>query len=126
MDPSQQSSVFLPQTPDLSQSALSSSSALRLNLGSDDNILRDNGGFSSEADISSSVQGGLDFGVLANEDGGVLLQPDFEFDEDGNIIELGHRQQTEARPQPDHAVQGTGMNELTFDDQVSFCVSFKA
>ncbi|KAL4917694.1 Rec8 like protein-domain-containing protein [Aspergillus aurantiobrunneus] len=98
---SQQSSVFSPHTPDLSQSAVSSSSVLRLNLPSDDNILRDMGGFSSEAGIASSVHGGLDFGRLMasslNEDGGVLLQPDFEFDEDGNIIELGVRQQSEGR-----------------------------
>ncbi|KAL4782727.1 Rec8 like protein-domain-containing protein [Aspergillus varians] len=90
---SQQSSASLPHTPDLSQSALSNSSALRLNLPSDDKILRDMGCFSSEADIASSVQGGFDFGrpmtSSLNEDGGVLLQPDFEFDEDGNIVELG-------------------------------------
>lgn len=131
MDPSQQSSVFLPQTPDLSQSALSSSSALRLNLPSDDNVLRDTGGFSSEADIASSVQGGLDFGVLMasslNEDGGVLLQPDFEFDEDGNIIELGPRQNSERRLQPISDAHETGINELAFDGQVSkLCVGFKA
>lgn len=30
---------------------------------------------------------------LGNEEG-VLLQPDFEFDEDGNIIELGAREQS--------------------------------
>ncbi|KAL2871479.1 Rad21/Rec8 N terminal domain protein [Aspergillus lucknowensis] len=100
-DGSQQSSVFLPRTPDLSQSAPSNSSSLRLNIPSDDNILRAMGGFSSEADIASSVQGGPDFKRLAatsvNEDGGVLLQPDFEFDEDGNIIELGARQQSEAK-----------------------------
>jgi len=128
MDPSQQSSVFLPQTPDLSQSALSSSSALRLNLPSDDNVMRDTGGFSCEADIASSVQGGLDFGVLMtsslNEDGGVLLQPDFEFDEDGNIIELG---KSERRLQPISDAHETGMNELAFDGQVSkLCVGFKA
>ncbi|KAL3485084.1 Rec8 like protein-domain-containing protein [Aspergillus germanicus] len=97
---SQQSS-FLPGTPDLSQSAISSNSSLRLNLGSDDNILGNVGGFSSEADIGSSVQGGLHLaglmGSSLGEDGGVLLQPDFEFDEDGNIIELGTRHQSEAR-----------------------------
>ncbi|KAL4753731.1 hypothetical protein BDW72DRAFT_209545 [Aspergillus terricola var. indicus] len=98
---SQQSNVFIPQTPDLSQSALSSSSALGLNIPSDENILRDMGGFSSEADAASFAKGGLDFGrVLAsslNDEGGVLLQPDFEFDEDGNIVELGVRTQNEVR-----------------------------
>ncbi|KAL4960050.1 uncharacterized protein BDV14DRAFT_193269 [Aspergillus stella-maris] len=99
IDASQQSSVFLPQTPDLSQSALSSNSSLRLNIPSDDNILRDMGGFGSETDMASSAHGGADFGRLLasslNEEGGVLLQPDFEFDEDGNIIELGVRNQNE-------------------------------
>ncbi|KAL2838230.1 Rec8 like protein-domain-containing protein [Aspergillus pseudodeflectus] len=98
---SQQSS-FLPGTPDLSQSAISSNSSLRLSFGSDDNNIPGNiGGFSSEADIGGSVQGGLTLaGLLGSslgDDGGVLLQPDFEFDEDGNIIELGTRHQSEAR-----------------------------
>ncbi|KAL2844977.1 hypothetical protein BJY01DRAFT_247902 [Aspergillus pseudoustus] len=117
---SQQSS-FLPQTPDLRQSAISSNSSLRLNLPSDDNILRDIGGFTSEADIGGSVQGGLDLaGLMASnhEDGGVLLQPDFEFDEDGNIVEIGGRYQSEVRT----VRLGSEMREnettnFTFDDQ---------
>ncbi|KAL2830294.1 hypothetical protein BDW59DRAFT_158623 [Aspergillus cavernicola] len=121
-DPSQQSSVLLPRTPDISQSALSSNSSLRLNLPSDENLLRDMGGFSSEADMASSVNGGLDFGGLMrstlNEDGGVLLQPDFEFDEDGNIIELGVRHQSEVRAaQYGNEVRANEMNDFTFDDQ---------
>ncbi|KAL4740006.1 hypothetical protein BDV11DRAFT_204616 [Aspergillus similis] len=102
MEPSQQSNVSIPRTPDLSQSALSSSSALGLNIPSDENILRYGGGFSSDA--ASSAKGGLDFGrVLAsslNDEGGVLLQPDFEFDEDGNIVELGVKNQNEVRTRP--------------------------
>lgn len=127
LDQSQQSSVCLSQTPDLSQSALSSSSALHLNLPFDDNIPGNTAGFSSEADIASSVQGGLDFGVfMANEDGGVLLQPDFEFDENGNIIELGPRQQSQARLNPISDARESRMNESTFDDQVSFCADLKS
>ncbi|KAI9372286.1 Rec8 like protein-domain-containing protein [Aspergillus egyptiacus] len=99
VDASQQSSVFLPRTPDLSQSTMSSSSGLQLNFPSDENLLRNMGELSSEADIASSVHGALGRSILVgssiNEDGGVLLQPDFEFDEDGNIIELGDRQQGE-------------------------------
>ncbi|KAL4927551.1 Rad21/Rec8 N terminal domain protein [Aspergillus undulatus] len=120
VDASQQSSVFMPQTPDLSQSALSSSSALRLNIPSDDNILRDTGGFSSEPDMASSAQGGVGFGRLLasslNEDAGVLLHPDFEFDEDGNIIELGVRNQREG-VRPASGARGNGTNEFTFDEQ---------
>ncbi|KAL4865822.1 hypothetical protein BDV12DRAFT_199791 [Aspergillus spectabilis] len=121
-DASQQSSVFMPQTPDLSQSALSGSSDLRLNLPSDDNILRDIGGFSSEADIGSSAHGGMDFGRLMasslNEDVGVLLQPDFEFDEDGNMIELGARRQSGVRQvRPVSEVRESALDEFTWDDQ---------
>lgn len=121
VDASQQSSVFIPRTPELSQSALSSNSVPGLNLPSDDNILREIGGFSSEADAGSTAQGGFDLGRMMasslNEDAGVLLQPDFEFDEDGNIIELGARDQTE-RPRPASEVRDNQANELTFDDQV--------
>ncbi|KAL3460599.1 Rec8 like protein-domain-containing protein [Aspergillus heterothallicus] len=85
---SQQSS-FLPETPDLSQSAVSRNSSLRLNLPSDDNIVGDIGGFSSEADIAGSVPGGLH---LAG-----LMTSSFEDGGDGNIVELGPRQQSEAR-----------------------------
>ncbi|KAL4958179.1 hypothetical protein BDW69DRAFT_179958 [Aspergillus filifer] len=119
VDASQQSSVFLPQTPDLSQSALSSNSSLRLDIPSDDNILRDMGGFGSETDMASSAHGGVDFGRLMasslNEEVGVLLQPDFEFDEDGNIIELGVRNQNERVKTASEVRDGT--NEFNFDDQ---------
>jgi hypothetical protein len=121
---SQQSS-FLPGTPDLSQSAISSNSSLHLNLGSDDKILGNMGGFSSEADIGSSVQGGLNLtglmGSSLGEDGGVLLQPDFEFDGDGNIIELGTRHQSEARTvRRGSEMRGNETTDFTFDDQVSY------
>ncbi|KAL4977958.1 hypothetical protein BDW66DRAFT_149686 [Aspergillus desertorum] len=120
-DVSQQSSVFMPKTPDLSQSALSSSSILGLNIPSDENILRDMGAFISEADVASSAQGGVDFGrTLAsslNDEVGVLLQPDFEFDENGNIIELGERNQSEVRTRPAGKVREDGANEFALDEQ---------
>ncbi|KAL5339584.1 hypothetical protein BJX70DRAFT_397536 [Aspergillus crustosus] len=119
---SQQSSVFIPQTPDLSQSALPGNSDLQLNLPSDENFLRNIGGFSSEADMGSSAHGGLTFGrpmaSSVNEDAGVLLQPDFEFDEDGNIIELGARHQNELRQvRSASEVRDSGLNSFMWDDQ---------
>ncbi|RDW72542.1 Rad21/Rec8 N terminal domain protein [Aspergillus mulundensis] len=120
IDASQQSSVLMPQTPNLSQSALSSSSILGLNLPSDENILRDLGGFSSEAGPASSVQGGVDLGgMIASslDEAGVLLQPDFEFDEDGNIVELGMRNESEVRARPVSEARENGANEFAFDDQ---------
>ncbi|KAL4995539.1 Rec8 like protein-domain-containing protein [Aspergillus recurvatus] len=120
-DASQQYSAFMPQTPDLSQSALSSSSILDLNIPSDENILRDMGGFSSEADAASSARGGVDLGrMLAsslNDEGGVLLQPDFEFDEHGNIVELGVRNQNEVRTRPASEVREDKANEFALDEQ---------
>ncbi|PTU18856.1 hypothetical protein P175DRAFT_0463954 [Aspergillus ochraceoroseus IBT 24754] len=100
---SQQSNVFLPGTPDLSQSAFSGISSLQLDLDlpSNDQIMGGVGGFSSEPDIVGAAQSGIDFGGMSgsifNEEAGVLFQPDFEFDEDGNIIELGGRQHHESR-----------------------------
>ncbi|KAL6239492.1 hypothetical protein BDW75DRAFT_198317 [Aspergillus navahoensis] len=120
-DASQQSSVFMPKTPDLSQSALSSSSILGLNISSDENVLRDMGGFSSEADAASSAQGGVDFGRMfassLNDEGGVLLQPDFEFDEDGNIVELGVRNHNEVRTRTTSEVREDRANGFALDEQ---------
>ncbi|KAF9887965.1 hypothetical protein FE257_009487 [Aspergillus nanangensis] len=90
----QQSTLLWPQTPSLSQSALSQeSSGFRLDFGSEDIVMKDVVGIGSDTDIASSVHAGFyprRIGPSSlHEDGGVLLQPDFEFDEDGNIIELG-------------------------------------
>ncbi|KAL5051133.1 hypothetical protein BDW71DRAFT_194209 [Aspergillus fruticulosus] len=119
-DASQQSSVSMPQTPDLSQSALSSSSIPGLNIPSDENILRDMVGFSSEADAASFAQGGADFGKMLaaslNDEGGVLLQPDFEFDEDGNIVELGVRNQNELRTRP-------ASEPLLIDEEIEMAIT---
>jgi hypothetical protein len=60
-------------------------------------------------------------GSSLGEDGGVLLQPDFEFDEDGNIIELGTRHQSEARTGRRRSeMRGNETTDFTFDDQVSY------
>lgn len=81
------------------------------------------GGFSSEADVASSAKGGLDFGrVLTSslhDEGGVLLQPDFEFDENGNIVELGGKNQNEVRTSPVSEVREDGPNDLVVDEQVN-------
>lgn len=65
----------------------------------------DIGGFDVMSNMGSSVQKGNRFGsgrvsIFENEEEGVLLQPDFEFDEEGNIIELAVRK----RPQDNSRV----------------------
>lgn len=50
---------------------------------------------------------------LGNE-GGVLLQPDFEFDEDGNIIELGAREKS---PHARKSAVGPRESEGPINDQ---------
>lgn len=56
----------------------------------------DMGGFGASSDINTSAQKGSQLGRGAMfEEEGVLLQPDFEFDEEGNIVELD----LEATPQ---------------------------
>ncbi|PYH91902.1 hypothetical protein BO71DRAFT_358419 [Aspergillus ellipticus CBS 707.79] len=99
---SQQSGRMWPKTPDLSQSALSQNTSLHLNLYSDDDIvMRDAGGFSSDTNVSRYTGRNFNFGGIGplslNEEGGVILQPDFEFDEDGNIIELTGNRRDETR-----------------------------
>ncbi|GFF46437.1 hypothetical protein IFM58399_07796 [Aspergillus lentulus] len=89
----QQSSFQLPMTPDLSLTAASRNSSLQLNFGSQDLILRDIPGFGSESEMTNSVQRSFQLGRVSatalNDEEGILLQPDFDFDEDGNLIELG-------------------------------------
>ncbi|PWY83430.1 Rad21/Rec8 N terminal domain protein [Aspergillus heteromorphus CBS 117.55] len=102
---SQQSGLMWPKTPDLSQSALSQTqtTGLNLNLYSDDHdlVMRDAGGFSSDTNVSRYTGRNFDFGGIErlslNEEGGVILQPDFEFDEDGNIVELAENRRDEER-----------------------------
>ncbi|PLN86142.1 Rec8 like protein-domain-containing protein [Aspergillus taichungensis] len=94
----QESSVLLPATPDLHQSSLALSVSPRLSFSSSDIAMRDWGRFGSDTDATGSVQRGLGLVGIATstfEEAGVLLQPDFEFDEDGNIVELGPRRASE-------------------------------
>lgn len=127
---SQHSDLLWPKTPDLSQSALSRSPSLRFSFSYDNMILKDGGGIDSETKLSS-VQRSIDLRGLAAttfaEEGGILLQPDFEFDEDGNLIELGeaHRETAKGKmsrhvseaPLLDEAAN-IWLNDAAFDYQV--------
>ncbi|KAJ5143344.1 uncharacterized protein N7515_002131 [Penicillium bovifimosum] len=79
------------KSPNNSLSGTSQLSSLQLELPSDD-MLGEGAVFGLEdANASANrddVVGGMERIDMGNEQG-VLLQPDFEFDEDGNIIELG-------------------------------------
>ncbi|GIC88753.1 Rad21/Rec8 N terminal domain protein [Aspergillus udagawae] len=90
---SQQSSFQLPMTPDLSLTAASRNSSLQLDFASQDLILGDIHGFGSESEMANSAQRTVQLGRIAatalNDEAGILLQPDFDFDEDGNLVELG-------------------------------------
>ncbi|GKZ19333.1 hypothetical protein AbraIFM66951_005562 [Aspergillus brasiliensis] len=105
LDLSQQPSRMWPQTPDLSQSAFSQTASLKLDLSSADRSLRDVDGLSVGTSVSRYGGVGMDFGGIEplqlGEESGVILQPDFEFDEDGNIIELAGSLQPESRLQRD-------------------------
>lgn len=131
VDESQQS-FFWTNSPDLSQT-LGQSFNLQLDLSSDD-IMRDIGGLASESEISGSVQRKAPMGRISasalDDEAGVLLQPDFEFDEDGNIIELAQERrsthvqgQTGDRYMSETPLPG-GMrdNDLSLDHQV--CLLF--
>ncbi|KAF9249277.1 hypothetical protein DTO013E5_8467 [Penicillium roqueforti] len=95
-DSSSQLSGLWTKSPNNSLSGTSQLSSLHLELPSDD-ILGE-GTILGIDEINGSAQKQDTFGNMAglglgNEEG-VLLQPDFEFDEDGNIIELGAREQS--------------------------------
>ncbi|XRM44074.1 R8 protein [Aspergillus tubingensis] len=102
LDLSQQPNRVWPQTPDLSQSALSQTDSLKLDLSSNRSF-GDIDGFSAGTSVSRYGGIGIDFGgfepLQLGEESGVILQPDFEFDEDGNIIELAGSVQPETRLQ---------------------------
>lgn len=90
---SQASSLLWTKSPATSQPSLQLADNLHLDIPSDDFYRFD--GFGSETDVSGPVHRrgnlartlGLEFG----SEEGVLLQPDFEFDEDGNLVELARR-----------------------------------
>ncbi|KAE8401965.1 hypothetical protein BDV37DRAFT_168209 [Aspergillus pseudonomiae] len=127
---SQHSGLLWPKTPDLSQSDLSRSPSLRFSFSYDDMIGRNAGGIDSETNVPSSAQRSINLGGLTAttfaEEGGILLQPDFEFDEDGNLIELGEAHCQIAKGKPSRHVSGApllgeeandGLNDSTFEYQ---------
>jgi len=129
-DTSRQDSFLWTKSPDLSQTVPENLN-LQLDLSSED-IMKDFGGFGSQSETSGSVQrrplGRIAAGALDDE-AGVLLQPDFEFDEDGNIIELSGeresrpnilRDQLAGRHLSETPLAGMGDNNLSWDYQVPF------
>ncbi|ODM21076.1 hypothetical protein SI65_04129 [Aspergillus cristatus] len=126
-DTSLQNSFLWTKSPDLSQT-IPENLNLQLDLSSED-IMKDFGGFGSQSETSASVQrrplGRIAAGAL-DEEAGVLLQPDFEFDEDGNIIELSGererrsnilRDQLAGRHLSETPLPGMGDNNLSWDYQ---------
>ncbi|KAB8231949.1 Rad21/Rec8 N terminal domain protein [Aspergillus alliaceus] len=128
---SQQSDLLWPKTPDLCQSDLSQSPSLRLSFSYNDMIMRDADGLDSEINVPSSVPRSFDLGGFGattfDEEAGILLQPDFAFDEDGNLIELGiaSRQTAKQDGTSRHVIESlvpdeariNELNDLTFDYQ---------
>lgn len=122
-DASRESSFLWTKSPDISQT-LPESFNLQLDLSSDD-VLRDLGGFGSEPANSGSVQRKDPLRRISasalDDESGVLLQPDFEFDEDGSIIELSHERRlagghrVNETPRPDEVD-----NVLSWDYQVQY------
>ncbi|RAH42871.1 Rad21/Rec8 N terminal domain protein [Aspergillus brunneoviolaceus CBS 621.78] len=82
-----------PKTPNLSQSVVSQNTSLQLSLPSDDNCAGGLGGFTSDTNTVEygprSIASERVRPFPLDEEAGVILQADFEFDEDGNIVELG-------------------------------------
>ncbi|KAJ6179823.1 hypothetical protein N7519_010284 [Penicillium mononematosum] len=115
-DSSSQLSGLWIKSPNNSLSGTSQLSSLHLELPSDD-ILGE-GTILGLDEINGSAQKKDPFGNvtglgLGNEEG-VLLQPDFEFDEDGNIIELDTRGKS---PHARKSTVGPRVSEEPTDDQ---------
>ncbi|RAL16140.1 Rad21/Rec8 N terminal domain protein [Aspergillus homomorphus CBS 101889] len=91
------------KTTDLSQSVISQAASLHLSLSSDDGYAVGLGGFASDTDMAAYGTKSLASESIRplplDDEAGVILQADFEFDEDGNIVELGGTPQVEARVQ---------------------------
>ncbi|KAL2007435.1 hypothetical protein VTN00DRAFT_8873 [Thermoascus crustaceus] len=92
---SRQSSLLLTQVHGSSLSSHLGHVSPRLDISSSDIVMGDFGvgGFQTASDMGSSVQkggrsGGVRHSIFGDEEEGILLQPDFEFDEEGNIVEL--------------------------------------
>ncbi|RAH84692.1 hypothetical protein BO86DRAFT_356290 [Aspergillus japonicus CBS 114.51] len=93
VDPSAPTFFNWPKTPNLSQSVVSQNTSVQLSLPSDDNYAGGLGGFASDTDTLGygprSIASERLRPLPLDEEAGVILQADFEFDEDGNIVELG-------------------------------------
>lgn len=101
---SRQSSLLLTQVHGSSLSSHLGHASPRLDISSSDIVIGDFGigGFQTASDMGSSVQKGSRFGggrpsIFGDEEEGILLQPDFEFDEEGNIIELAMKKRSQDR-----------------------------
>lgn len=129
-DTSRQNSFLWTRSPDRSQT-FPENLNLQLDLSSED-IMKDFGGIGSQSETSGSVHqrplGRIAEGALDDETG-VLLQPDFEFDEDGNIIELSGererrsnilRDQFGGKHLSETPLPGMGDNDIQWDYQVPF------
>ncbi|RJE26358.1 Rad21 Rec8 [Aspergillus sclerotialis] len=112
---SQRSSLLLSKSPETSQLSFPMTAQPQLDIPSSDHF--NLGAFGSETDISSvhrrpHLSRALGFELGIEE--GVLLQPDFEFDEDGNLIEF-------ARPPTDgDPIAGQRVVETPLPDEVRF------
>lgn len=115
MNSSRQGSFLLTQSPDASQ-ILPEDFNLQLEFSSDDILGQlGGGGLGSEPRYSGSARpkappGRISTSAVDNE-AGVLLQPDFEFDEDGNIIELAVGQNRRLGYIQDHGDKGRQTRE---------------
>lgn len=124
VDDSSQLSSLWTKSPINSLSGASQLSSLQLDLPSDDLIAEGN----TVPDDVRSAKKDM-FGQIAGLglEEGVLLQPDFEFDEDGNLVELGGKVLSPSRRHKSPGAPSEGMSErlpaeqIQFDeDQVSF------
>lgn len=119
VDSSRRSSLLLTQSPDASQT-LPENFNLQLEFSSDDILGHPGGG--SEPRYSGSGRAKAPLGRIStsavDNEAGVLLQPDFEFDEDGNIIELvgvhDHRSGYGETPRPAAQV----VNDISMDEEL--------
>lgn len=85
----QQSSLLLSTPTDLSQSSAPPDDRLQLHFSSDDLLGYGAASLSTSATLTKDHLFRKSLALPSGDEEGVLLQPDFEFDEDGNIVELG-------------------------------------
>ncbi|CAG8022286.1 unnamed protein product [Penicillium olsonii] len=118
-DSSQFSSLFS-RSPAHSLTAISQLSSLQLDIPSDGGI--GEGSIMGFEDHPVRKDVAVEIAALGPEEGG-LLQPDFEFDEDGNLIELGGRaispqKNTKAQAQREDLFKHHTRQDQLWDDQM--------